>query len=85
MHASEDQDHFDACHARWSRTLNRSTASPEYRDEWYESQCGACRYYVRLDGLFSADYGACTNAASAFDGSVLFEHDGCEQFEYSGW
>ncbi|MFF3872494.1 DUF3027 domain-containing protein [Streptomyces sp. NPDC001978] len=76
----DNRDHNDACHTRWSVSLNRSTTQRDYLDEWYDAQCGACRYWIALNGQLGQDYGACTNPASSFDGRVRFEHDGCAQF-----
>lgn len=60
---------------------NRKQEEPEYRDEWWAHQCGACRHWVPLTGELGSDYGACTNERSPFDGKVQFEHDGCDQFD----
>ncbi|MFE6787531.1 DUF3027 domain-containing protein [Streptomyces sp. NPDC057680] len=76
----EDQDHNDRCHTRWLASLNRSTAQPDYRDEWYDTQCGGCRFWIASGGELGRDYGVCSNPASSFDGRVRFEHDGCESF-----
>ncbi|MFB7512688.1 DUF3027 domain-containing protein [Streptomyces sp. NPDC056144] len=76
----EDQDHNDRCHTRWLASLNRSTAQPDYRNEWYDAQCGGCRFWIALSGELGQDYGVCSNPASSFDGRVRFEHDGCESF-----
>ncbi len=76
----EDQDHNDRCHTRWLASLNRSTAQLDYRDEWYDTQCGGCRFWIALSGELGQDYGVCSNPASSFDGRVRFEHDGCESF-----
>ena len=70
----------DDIHGRWSRLLNRSTANPDYREEWYDEQCGGCRFWIALSGEWGLDWGACTCAHSRFDGRVRFEHDGCEHF-----
>ncbi|GII56318.1 hypothetical protein Pth03_47070 [Planotetraspora thailandica] len=75
-----DRSHNDECHARWMSSLNRSTGGPDYPDEWYHEQCGGCRFWIALEGEMGLDYGACTNARSAFDGRVRFEHDGCDTF-----
>lgn len=37
-------------------------------------QCGGCRFFLALD----SDYGICGNAASRYDGRIVFEHIGCE-------
>ncbi|MFL9680578.1 MULTISPECIES: DUF3027 domain-containing protein [Streptomyces] len=70
----------DDIHGRWSRLLNRSTANPDYREEWYDEQCGGCRFWIALSGELGLDWGACACAHSRFDGRVRFEHDGCEHF-----
>ncbi|WP_432075771.1 DUF3027 domain-containing protein [Streptomyces wuyuanensis] len=76
----DDQDHNDRCHARWRALLSRSTAQSGYRDEWYDAQCGGCRFWIALSGQLGQDYGACSTPGSSFDGQVRFEHDGCESF-----
>jgi hypothetical protein len=80
----DDSDHAKRCHQRWIVRLNRNPDKPEYRDAWYREQCFGCRYFIRLAGALAEDYGACTNAASKFDGRVMFEHDGCDSFEPTG-
>ncbi|GLX23462.1 DUF3027 domain-containing protein [Streptomyces lavendulae] len=76
----DDRRHNDVVHARWLRLLNRSTGEPGYRDEWYWEQCGGCRFWIALNGELGQDWGACTNARSAFDGRLRYEHDGCKSF-----
>jgi hypothetical protein len=78
-----DAEHRQACHDRWMELRNRRQEEQSYKDEWYAEQCGSCRFFVPLQGLFSADWGGCSNAKSPFDGRVMFEHDGCEFFELS--
>lgn len=73
-----DKFHFEDCHKRWARIRNRSVDSINYQEEWYLEQCFDCKYFVPLMGVFSNDYGACTNQKSKFDKYVMFEHDGCE-------
>ena len=79
----DNEDHATICHLRWSERLNRRVGSPEYLDSWIDEQCGGCRFFVTLSGVLGSDYGACTNVASLFDGRVMFEHDGCEAFEWA--
>lgn len=74
----DDTGHNTACSRRWPRY--RSTATVDYQDEWYSTQCGGCRFWIALQGEIGNDWGACTNAAAVFDGQVRFEHDGCEAF-----
>jgi hypothetical protein len=84
----QDVNHFAECHLRWRLQRNRDIDSPStYADEWFEAQCGGCRFFVRLSGCFGEDYGACTNRESKFDGCVRFEHDGCDEFitASEGW
>ncbi|MFJ6705758.1 MULTISPECIES: DUF3027 domain-containing protein [unclassified Streptomyces] len=76
----DDRAHNHACHKRWSQVQNRSTRRSDYRDDWYDEQCGGCRYWVALSGELGRDWGVCTRAASEFDGRVRFEHDGCDLF-----
>ncbi|WP_449346118.1 DUF3027 domain-containing protein [Streptomyces xanthochromogenes] len=52
----------------------------DYRDEWFDEQCGGCRFLIALSGELGLDWGACTHADSQFDGHVRFEHDGCGHF-----
>ncbi|MFD7874346.1 DUF3027 domain-containing protein [Streptomyces sp. NPDC059766] len=73
-------DASDDVHGRWLQLLHRSTGNPSYRDEWFDEQCGGCRFWIPLSGDLGLDWGACTHAASRFDGRVRFEHDGCEHF-----
>lgn len=80
----DSKDHLADCHDRWSSRLNRDMDAQGYQDAWYAEQCGGCRFYIRLSGLFYEDWGVCSNARSALDGSVRFEHDGCEKFVPSG-
>lgn len=77
-------EHFKAAHERWMARRNRRQDSPGYKDEWYAQQCGACRFWLPLEGRFGSDYGVCSNAGSPFDGTVRFEHDGCDFFEPAG-
>ena len=60
---------------------NRIQEDASYEDEWYGEQCGACRHWHPLDGQLGLDWGVCTSAASNFDGTARFEHDGCDQFD----
>ncbi|MFI1176743.1 DUF3027 domain-containing protein [Streptomyces melanogenes] len=80
----DDRSHNDFCHARWRRLQNRSTTQADYREAWYDAQCGGCRFWVALRGEIGLDYGACTGPSSPFDGRVRFEHDGCECFAARG-
>src|SRR5437870_4997761 len=43
-------------------------------------QCFLCQFYVQLTGALGPDWGACTNPVSPFDGKIMFEHNGCDQF-----
>lgn len=53
---------------------------PEYRDEWRVEQCGMCQFWVPLAGSWGLDNGGCSNPLSPFDGTIRYEHDGCEQY-----
>jgi hypothetical protein len=70
-------------HRRWVERLglNRDTSDAAYPDAWYFEQCGQCRFWLAVDGPLGGDWGACSGAASAFDGTLRFEHDGCEGFQ----
>jgi len=43
-------------------------------------QCLQCRYYVELSGELGADWGACTNELSQYDGQLVFEHWTCREW-----
>jgi hypothetical protein len=83
-HVSNESSGISSIAKRWSENLNRSTADPEYREDWYMQQCGACTFWFPLAGKMGADYGACANARSPFDGRVRFEHDGCTEYSDAG-
>lgn len=71
--------YFNATHARWMGKRNRRQEETEnYDASWGLEQCFNCMFFVPLSGVFSDDYGACSNAESPFDKTVMFEHDGCE-------
>ena len=78
-----NEEHLNTTHERWIKLLNRPLppVGEEWPD-WTNDQCGACRFYVPLQGVFASDWGVCTNASSKLDGHAMFEHDGCES--YSG-
>ena len=78
---ARDFAHARACHERWIQRLNRDGDSAHYPDEWFGSQCGACRFFIPLTGALIEDWGACSNPQSPFDGRVMFEHDGCDAFD----
>lgn len=81
---ADTPEHRHATHRRWVAHRNRNAASADNPDAWYAEQCGACWFYVPLAGGYGADWGACTNARSPFDGRAMFEHDGCEHHEPAG-
>jgi hypothetical protein len=64
------------------RTRRQEDAN--YLDEWRAQQCGRCRFWLPLTGTWGTDFGACTNRQSPRDGSIAFEHDGCDRFEDAG-
>ncbi len=65
-------------HPRWASDLS---------DDEREDQCGDCRFFIPLDGAFALDWGVCSNPSAARDGSLVFEHDGCDQHvrAATGW
>lgn len=83
----KSERHAQSCHERWSERRNRKPESPLYKDEWYAEQCGGCQYFIPLMGALAEDYGACSKPSSPFDGRVMFEHDGCDQYSEAdeGW
>jgi hypothetical protein len=50
------------------------------REDAADCSCG-CRWYLRLPGELSADWGVCCNPASPRAGLVTLEHQGCGEFE----
>ncbi|GHJ47114.1 hypothetical protein Cs7R123_44560 [Catellatospora sp. TT07R-123] len=80
-HVGRSKKTLDGIHARWIARRHRNTDDLTYRDEWYDEQCGGCRFWFPLAGEMGSDYGACANGDSPFDGRVMFEHDGCAAFE----
>jgi hypothetical protein len=59
---------------------NRKQEEPGYLERWWGEQCGMCLYWLPLPEPLGRDFGVCTNAASPFDATVRFEHDGCDEF-----
>jgi neutral trehalase len=52
-----------------------------WRDpEGMAMQCLHCRYYVELSGELGADWGACINEFSQYDGQLVFEHWTCREW-----
>jgi len=78
----ENRQHSDNAHERWVEPFRRRS---EHRDG--SIQCGACRFYIVLEGDFMSDWGMCSNPESPHDGDAKFEHDGCEHHVYckQGW
>jgi hypothetical protein len=76
-----------AIHDRWIESRNRKTEDPDYLEDWFWSQCGDCVFWFPITGKLGADWGACTNSKSPFDGRVRFEHDGCDEYAKApeGW
>lgn len=79
-----DSLRFRATHERWSDRRNRSVESDGYQEEWYQEQCGSCRYWIPPTGEFAFDDGGCSNPASMFDKQVIFEHDRCPAHKSAG-
>ncbi len=65
---------------RWLARRNRRQEDADYEDAWWAQQCGGCFRYLRLLGPIGEDWGVCANGKSPFDGTVRFEHDGCDAF-----
>jgi hypothetical protein len=81
--------HMLETYSRWTDMRNNTKGEHEkdeercdfFSDDWYFEQCGGCTYYLPLrDPHVEGDWGLCTNRVSAFDRTVMFEHDGCDQF-----
>lgn len=47
------------------------------------AECMVCQFYRKLEGTLGYDWGACTNAQSLHDGTVVFEHAGCSHFQWA--
>ena len=78
--------HREAAGGRWLAHRNRNIDDPKYREEWRREQCGSCQFWIPLAGSWGLDWGGCSNEASPFDGTVRFEHDGCDQYsEAAHW
>jgi hypothetical protein len=70
-----------AAHARWiARGPNRDPSHAGYAEEWNAEQCGGCHWYRALEGTLGADWGVRSSLTSELDGTIRFEHDGCEEF-----
>lgn len=80
MEARRRPEHQTETHSRWLAVRNRKQESPDYQEEWYSEQCGGCEFWIPLAGGWGSDFGVCSNLDSPFDGTVRFEHDGCEFF-----
>jgi hypothetical protein len=78
----DDPEHFQKCHERWVKRGERiQIGVDKYPDEWFGQQCMSCRFYIPLVGVFSTDWGVCSNPNSLADGTVRFEHDACDAYE----
>ncbi len=84
MSLVENVDHFLSCHERWIKRGLRINQVPKSAD-WEDQQCMNCKYFVPLVGAFGEDYGVCSNEQSIADGTVRFEHDGCDKFVQGEW
>ena len=82
-HLTNDSGHASDTHRRWAgaQKFNRRTNDADYLDRWYAEQCGGCRYWIPLHGVFGSDWGACTNKESLLDRTLMFEHDGCDNLD----
>jgi hypothetical protein len=65
-------------HDRWYKKLYNADREPEI------DQCSACRFYIKLQGIFESDWGVCANAKSEKDARLVFEHDSCEHYDFVG-
>lgn len=78
---SENEEHLSSCHDRWMERRNRKSEQEEFNEKWEFEQCFRCTYFLPLSGILGSDWGGCSNEKSPFDGRLMFEHDGCEEFE----
>lgn len=68
--------------ARQAKDGEKLTSAEPWPDTWRDPegnamQCLHCQYYVELSGELGADWGACTNEYSQYDGQLVFEHWTC--------
>lgn len=68
--------------ARQLDAAENSSGIEPWPDTWRDPegpamQCLHCRYYVALSGPLRADWGACANERSQYDGELVFEHWTC--------
>lgn len=75
-----NRKHAVRCTRRWLARRHRDSEALGAPVQWAVEQCGACQYWVPVVGLLSADFGACGNAASPWDGTIRYIHDGCDRF-----
>lgn len=80
MDARHDAHHIRETGLRWASRRHRRQEDPDYREEWRTQQCGACEFWVPFAGKLGLDYGGCTNVESPLEGTILNEHDGCDEF-----
>jgi hypothetical protein len=81
-----DKKHAHETHDRWAKKLqsNRNFDAPGYVTPGLDNElCMMCQYYVPLKGLLGLDWGVCSNTHSRFDGRVMLEEDGCEQYSFA--
>jgi hypothetical protein len=76
----------DEIHKRWAARLpsNSHRYGKPQEESWYAEQCGGCASYRPVAGPLGEDWGACTSVTSPCDGTIRFEHDGCEAFSPAG-
>jgi hypothetical protein len=75
-----DREHLEETHKRWIKNIHWDRYGSNAREDWQGKQCLTCRYFIPLSGIFGDDYGVCSNVASPLDGTVRFEHDGCDEY-----
>lgn len=75
-----------ATHERWAAKGNASSAlkpgTPEYKLYEDGKQCGGCAFFLTVDSDLGMDWGVCANAKSVHDGTAVFEHFACLQYEF---
>ncbi len=76
----EERAFFEKVHEEWVKLR-------PHPDGWAADQCGACCFFIVLDGAFMEDWGMCSNPDSQCDARAMFEHEGCEAFVRNtlGW
>jgi len=79
-------DEANSTHQRWADQIIKYSELAETNPLRinYENgrQCGACAFYIALEGKLGMDWGVCCNKNSKHDKNAMFEHQTCLEFTY---